>query len=221
VGSSCGDGIGHWCLAPGAYRLSSDNWPRTISFEVPEGWLPYVPTVESEALLVESGPPAPEGSGWGPMFLMVGEVSKDPCDPSAGRFPVAETASVDGLIAAMRSWPDFEVSDAQPVEVDGQTGKLVTVTSTRTEGDCPDQSIWATSGGTAIDGYPMVGTGGQARAGTYRILDVDGTLVVIRTSELGDPSPHELAQGVEPDPARHAADLVELQGIIESIKFGS
>jgi hypothetical protein len=221
VGSSCGDGIGHWCLSPGPYRLSSDRWPRTISFQVPEGWFPYGPGDDSDGVLVESGQTASSGSGWGLMFLIAGEVSKDPCDPSAGRFPTEEAATVDGLITAMRSWPDFEVSDAQPVEVDGQAGQLVTVTSTRTSDDCAVQSVLATPGGTEIDAYPMVGVAGQPRTGTFRILDVDGTLVVIRTTEFTDPSPHELAQHVQTDPTRHAADLVELQGILDSIQIGS
>ena len=218
---SCGDVAGQWCLSAGTYRLSSARWPQTISFEIPEGWFPYIPTAESEGVLVESGSDAPEGSGWGPMFVMVGDVSKDPCDPSAGRVPAAATTTVDGLITAMRSWPDFAVSDAEPIEIDGHTGMVVTVTSTRTETDCASQSIWATPGGTAIDGYPMVGVAGQARTGTFRIVDVDGTLVVIRTTDFGDPSPHEVNQGVPPNPTRHAADQVEMQGIIDSIEIGS
>jgi hypothetical protein len=221
VGSSCGDGIGHWCMPAGTYRLTSDSWPQTISFEVPEGWFPYGPGLESDGVLVESGPTAANGSGWGTLFLMVGDVSKDPCDAAAGRFPAAETATVDGLVAAMRSWPDFTVSDAQPIRVDGHDGQLVTVTSTRTATDCATQAMWATPGGTQIDAYPMVGVAGAARAGTFRILDIDGTLVVIRTTDFADPSPHELIQGVQPDPTRHAADQVEQQGIIDSIKIGS
>ena len=208
-------------MPPGTYRLTSDTWPRTISFEVPQGWFPYGPGDESDGVLVESGPTAANGSGWGAMFLMVGAVAKDPCDPEAGQFPTSATVTVDGLVTAMRSWPDFEVSDPRPITVDGQAGKLVTVTSTRTAGDCPVQSVWATPGGSQIDAYPMVGAADQARTGTYRILDVDGTVVVIRTTEFADPSPHELAQGVEPDPTRHAADEVELQGIIDSIRIGS
>ena len=121
----------------------------------------------------------------------------------------------------MRSWPGFEVSDAQRFDVDGQTGQLVTVTSTRTGDDCAVQSVWATPGGTEIDAYPMVGAAGQPRTGTFRIIDIAGTPVVIRTTDFGDPSPHEVAQGVKPDPTRHAADQVEMQGIIDSIQFGS
>ena len=221
VRSSCGDGLGHWCMPAGTYRLTSDSWPQTISFEVPEGWFPYGPGADSDGVLVESGPTAPNGSGWGTMFLMVGSVSKDPCDPSADRFPTAETATVDGLVAAMRSWPGFAVSDAQPIEVDGHAGQLVTVTSTRTGIDCALQAIWTTPGGTPIDAYPMVGVAGQPRTGSFRVLDVDGTLVVIRTTDFGDPSPYELDQGVQPDPTRHATDRVELQEIIDSIKIGS
>ena len=84
---------------------------------------------------------------------------------------------MDGLITAMRSWPGFEVSDAQPVDVDGHAGQIVEVTSTRTAcTDCASQAIWTTPGGTDIDAYPMVGDAGQPRTGTFRILDVDGTL---------------------------------------------
>ena len=220
-GRSCGEGLGEFCMQAGTYRLSSDTWPRVISFEVPEGWFPYVPNAEAESVLVESGPSASQGSGWGHTFLRVGEVAKDPCDASAGRVPTPETTSVNGLIAAMRSWPDFAVSDPQPIEVDGYTGRLVTVASTRTETDCAVQSIWTTPGGTQIDAYPMVGVAGQPRSGTFRILDIDGTLVVIRTTDFDDPSPHELDQGVKPDPTRHAADQVELQGILDSIRIGS
>ena len=44
---------------------------------------------------------------------------------------------------------------------------------------------------------------------------------MIRTTDFADPSPHELNQGVKPDPTRHAADQVEQQDIIDSIQVGS
>ena len=218
---SCFDGVGHWCLRAGRYRLSADAWPGTISFDVPSGWFRLDLGPGAEGLIVESGQDAIDGSGWGPSFMTVGAVSKDPCDPGAGQVSADETATVDGLISAMRSWPGFEVSASQPVEVDGHAGQLVTISSTRTGADCATQSIWTTDGGATIDAYPMVGVAGQPRTGTFRIVDVDGTLVVIRTTDFGDPSPHELAQGVEPDPTRHAADQVELQSILDSIRIGS
>ena len=220
--ASCGDGSANWCMPAGTYRLSSDSWPREISFEIPEGWFPYVPNAEVGGRARRERPrPHPEGSGWGPMFLRVGEVSKDPCDASAGRFPAA--ADDD------RGRPDHGHAVVARLRGLGSAadrgrrahGRLVTVTSTRTETDCAGQSIWTTPGGTQIDAYPMVGVAGQPRSGTFRILDVDGTLVVIRTTDFCDPSPHELDQGVKPDPTRHAADQVELQGIIDSIQIGS
>lgn len=217
----CGDGFTSVCMPAGTYRLSSDSWPATISFDVPVGWWHYMESFEREGLLVESGPTAPQGSGWGPMFFQVGEVSKDPCDASAGRYPAEQAATVDGLIALMRSWPDFAVSAPEPIEVDGRTGQLVEVTSTRTDSDCPKASMWQTPTGIAADAYPMAGVEGQRAPGTFRIIDVDGTPVVLRTLEFADPSPHELGQGVAPDPTRHAADLVELQQLIDSIRIGS
>ena len=219
--SSCGDGIGHWCLAAGSYKLSSSTWPQPISFDVPEGWFPYLAAGEIEGVLVESGQAAPEGSGWGPMFAQVSEVARDPCDAAAGTVQAEETATVDGFIAAMRAWPDFAVSDARPVEVDGHAGKLVTITSTRKEADCAAPTLWTTPVGSKMDAYPMVSAASESRTGTYRVIDVDDTLLVIRTTEFADPSPHELSQGVQPDPTRHAADLVEMQQILDSIRVGS
>jgi hypothetical protein len=217
----CGDGLGSVCIAPGTYRLTSDTWPARISFEVPMGWWHYIESFESEGILVESGPTAPDGSGWGPMFFLVGEVSKDPCDPSAGRYAAEQAATVDGLVALMRSWPGFEVSEAQPIEIDGRAGQRVEVTSTRTGAGCDSASMWQTRGGIVADAYPMAGVAGHQATGTFRIFDVDGTPVVLRTLEFADPSPHELGQGVAPDPTRHAADLVELHEMIDSIQIGS
>lgn len=42
----------------------------------------------------------------------------------------------------------------------------------------------------------------------------------MQTPATVDPSPHEAGQGVAADPARHAADLVEMDAILDSIRFG-
>jgi hypothetical protein len=217
----CGEGLGDICMPAGTYQLPPANWPATISFDVPEGWWPYIPTHEYLGVLVESGPTAPGGSGWGVMFLAVGEVSKDPCDPAAGRFPAANTATVDGLVAAMRTWPGFHVSAAQPIEIDGRAGQAVEVTSTHSTADCTQSVIWHTPMGTALDAYPMVSQAEGGEPAEFRIVQVDDQVVVVRSSPTGSASPHELSQGVAPDPDRHAADLPEQQSIIDSIRFES
>ena len=60
---------------------------------------------------------------------------------------------------------------------------------------------------------------GRPRAGTFRIVDVNGTLLVIRTTDFPDTSPNELAQGIPDDPTRHAADQVAMQQILDSIRI--
>jgi hypothetical protein len=79
--------------------------------------------------------------------------------------------------------------------------------------------VWTIPQGGTVNAYPMVGATGKARAGTFRIVDVNGTLLVIRTTDFPDTSPNELAQGVPDDPARHEADQVAMHQILDSIRI--
>jgi hypothetical protein len=215
---SCGPGLPVGCVAPDRYRLFSEFWPATITFELPTGWQPYVIAPDAEGVLVTNDG-ASLGSGWGVMFMLVGDVPRDPCDGSAGRFDRAETETVDGLVSAMQSWPGFEASAPTPIGIDGYNGAVVELTSTRTMADCPAGTVWTTANGVVVDAYPMVGMAGQPRPGQFRILDVEGTVVVIRTTDFADLSPFELEQGLEPDPARHVADQAALAAILDSIRI--
>ena len=149
---------------------------------------------------------------------MVGAVAKDPCDPTKGTYDRAETGTVDGLVAAMSRWPGFEATAPVPTVVGGYSGQLIELTSTRTQTDCPNGgSVWTIPQGGSVNAYPMVGALGKARAGTFRIVDVNGTLLVIRTTDFPDTSPNELSSGIPDDPTRHAADQVAMQQILDSI----
>jgi hypothetical protein len=206
------------CLAPGTYRLSGDVWPGEITMEVPAGWfewLPYTDNDAYDALLV-----GPDGSGWGLEFAVVDAVAKDPCDSSKGTYDPAETGTVDGLVSAMSRWPGFEATAPVSTEIGGYSGQLIELTSTRTSTDCPNGgSLWAIPQGLTVNAYPMVGAPGNGRAGTFRILDVNGTLLVIRTTDFPGTSPNELADGIPDDPTRHAADQVVMQQILDSIRI--
>ena len=208
------------CLVPGTYRLSGDVWPGEITLEVPVGWfewLPYTDHDAYDALLVDAG--TGNGSGWGLEFNVVGSVAKDPCDPAKGTYDRAATGTVDGLVAAMSRWPGFEATAPAPTVVGGYSGQFVELTSTRTETDCPNGSVWTIPQGGTVNGYPMVGVRGSApRPGTFRIADVNGTLVVIRTTDFPETSPNELSQGIPDDPTRHAADQVAMHQILDSIR---
>jgi hypothetical protein len=215
--AACGPGGGPLnCLAPGTYRLTGNVWPGEITLDVPAGWFEWLPLTDRDAydaLLV-----GPDGSGWGLEFMVINLVAKDPCDPSKGTFARVDTGTVDELIAAINTWPGFEATAPVPTLVSGYNGQLVELTSTRTGTDCPNSSVWTIPQGGGINAYPMVGTPGKARAGTFRIVDVNGTLLVIRTTEFPDTSPNELSQGIPDDPTRHTAELVVLQQILDSIK---
>jgi hypothetical protein len=218
---SCGDDPGMDCVAAGTYAVGSAAWPGTIMLDIPAGWFAWDPADDFQALLVDAGADVPDGSGWGVAFSVVDAVSKDPCDASAGTSAHDTTGSAAGFVDAMRAWPGFNVSAATQIKVDGNPGLLVEVTSSRTAADCEEQVAWTTPSGYAVDAYPMVGAPGHPRAGTFRVVEVADAVIVIRTTEFGDASPHELTAGVTPDPLRHAADLAELRTILESIRVGT
>jgi hypothetical protein len=207
------------CLVAGTYTLTGTTWPAEVSLGVPAGWFSWSPGDGYEGVLVDSGPDAPDGSGWGLVFSVIGSVSRDPCNDGSGRYAPEEVDTAVELAAAIAAWPGFESSEPAEVTVDGTSGLLVEVTSSRTEAECPTQAIWLTPGLQPVDAYPMVGAADARRAVTFRILEVGDGLLAIRTTEFGDPSPFEVSQGVAADPDRHAADLVELQAIVDSIRI--
>ena len=214
-----GGGLGN-CLAPGRYRLSGDVWPAEITMDVPAGWfewLPYTDRDAYDALLVDAGTDG--GSGWGVVFSVVDAVAKDPCDLTKGRYARAETSTADELVAAMSGWPGFAATAPVPTVVSGYSQQLVKLTSTRTVTDCRNGSVWTIPQGGSVDAYPMVGAPEKARTGTYRIVDVKGTLLVIMATDFPNTSPNELANGIPDDPTRHTADQVALQQILDSIRI--
>jgi len=207
------------CIAPGTYTLTGVNWPAEVSLDVPAGWFPWDAGIGFEGVLVDSGPDAPDGSGWGLVFSVIGSVSRDPCDVDSRTYDPEEVDTAAELAAAIAAWPGFESTEPAEVTVDGLGGLLVEVTSTRTDAECPSPTIWLTPGLQPVDAYPMVGAPDVRRAATFRILDVGDGLLAIRTTEFGEISPFEASQGVAQDPTRHAADQVELQAIVDSIRL--
>jgi len=208
------------CLAPGNYRLTGNVWPAEITLGVPAGWFEWLPYTDRDAYdAVLVGPSTGGGSGWGLVFSVVDTVAKDPCDPTKGKYNRAETGTVDGLVAAMSGWPGFAVTAPVPTVVSGYSQQLVKLTSTRTVTDCPNGSVWTIPQGGSVDAYPMVGAPGKARAGTYRIVDVNSTLLVIMATDFPQTSPNELANGIPDDATRHATDRVAMQQILDSIRI--
>ena len=213
----CGDPAG--CLAPGTYLLDPFDVPGDLSLEVPEGWWPYRDGGGATGLLVDGGPEAPSGSGWGIMVSPVADVRKDPCDASAGMFPPDEVDTPQELAEAFASWPAFEVVASEAINIGGVTGVKVVLETRESLGTCSAQ-LWQTGHSHYVDAYPL----GKADPGeysvTFHILDVDPELVVVRSTDSAQTSPWELSQGVEPDPDRHAEHVTQQRAIIDSIRFG-
>ncbi len=194
------------CIQPGTYHLSSSYWPGQITLDVPAGWFHWDPASDYEGVLVDSGPDAKQGSGWGLMFMTVGAVSKDPCAPVREKrktFDPASTSTVDGLVSAMRAWPGFKVTAPTPIVVAGYSGQLVEVTSSLTAADCPTNLIWTTTRLANVDAYPFATTDTTPHKAQFRILDVNGKLLVIRTTDFPETSPNESEAGRRdgPDPS--------------------
>jgi hypothetical protein len=215
----CPDGNPDGCLSPGTYRLGSDVLASAVSpVVVPGGWFEWDMGPGTEGLLVERRD-AKDGSGWGVLFSSVGLVSKDPCDAAKGTFPAGSTSSVDGLLAAMTSWPGFQVSKPRSITVGGASGKQVAVTSTKTNAKCPAPIIWQTPQGTGFNGYPEVGAKPKGYTAQFLLLDVAGKVLAIRTTDFPETTPTELGQGVAPDPGRHLADQQTLHAILDSLRL--
>jgi hypothetical protein len=206
-------------LVPGTYYLSaSQGYPTKITFDVPAGWFNWDPDPDFNGILVDKAD-ASQGSGWGLVITTVGLVSTDPCDPGKGprASPPHVAGSVDSLVAVMARWPGFSVTTPQAIVIDGFRGALIEVSSTRSPGDCPSAVLWTTAGGHTVDGYPMVAS--THPVAQFRILDIGGSLVVIRTTDFPETSPNELAGGLALDPRRHALDQAALRQIVASIRF--
>ena len=212
------------CIEPGTYRLSSlTRWPTTISFDVPEGWWEWFPgnvLEDFEGVFADSS--AAGGSGWGAMFMTVGEVSRNPCDPSAPMFEPTDVDLPAELAAAMATWPGFKATTPVPISIDGAEGLLVELTSTKTFKQCPDGEafVWKTE---ARDPHRYLPDGRCGRPPASRpIQDRGCRWAPDRRANDGLPWAIDVrgVQGLDPDAPLHAADQVELDAIVDSIRFG-
>ena len=144
----------------------------------------------------------------------------DPCDPAKGTLPSAQTSTVDGLVAAMTRVAEFRATVPAPVAVDGFNGQMIELRAAPSSKGCSNPALWTTPQGVAFDAYPLiVNSKATEYPAQFRILDVNGKLLVIRTTDSPGTSPNEAAQGVAPNPTRHAADQVELHQILNSIRI--
>jgi hypothetical protein len=208
------------CLTAGTYVLGNGLLGTTVTVVVPTGWFEWDPGTGTQGLLVHRSLDGSEASGWGVIFSSIGSVSRDPCNLAKGTVPADQTKTVDGLIGAMARWPGFHVGRSKPVVIGGVQGQQVQVTATPTQATCANATTWTTPQGTPVDGYPMVAERPDAYPAQFIVLDVNGELLVLRSTDFPQPSPLEVSQGRPADPGRHRTDQATLHEILDSIRFG-
>ena len=217
---SCGSPSTASCLIPGTYALSAAHgYPARITFDVPAGWWYLNRSSDSDAILVDD-PEFPRASGWGIMFSTVGSVSLDPCRPDQGSLDTGSTASVDALVATMQAWPGFQASNPEDIVIDGFPGALIELTTDLDLSNCRNPVLWTTPQGHIQNGNPLVNEAATGpRPAQLRLLDIDGSIVIIMTTDFPETSPFEIGAGASPDPTLHAPDQAELKAIVDSIRL--
>ena len=213
------DPPGEGNLLAGAYYLDLPIYPARIDFTVPEGWLSWYPgnsgeAADDHALLVDSfDSGAVNGSGWGIAFARIHNIRVDPCDTAAGTMDLAESESVDSIVAAFESWGASGLSvDVQDVTIGGYSGKRLELT--------PDAELTCTGWLFNTPGYTFaidVSPGEAYNQEQYTFLDVSGSVLVIWTTDYPERNQFEISGGASPDPQAHVEDQVDLHAILDSI----
>ena len=169
-------------VGPGTYHLTED-FPVATTVEVPAGWS-----------ACSMGPLEQGVCGDGGIaFMVIDNVVADPCEDVGLEPPVGP--SVDDLVSAISGLKGFTATPAIDITVDGHPGKEFTVTA-------PDSSLCGLYTWMGPDRTNGVGLG---EANRIRIVDVDGTRILI-------------AAAYNPDSTN--PDLPEIQRqVFESVRF--
>ena len=198
-------------LAGGTYLLE-EPYPAEITFDVPGKWT-AVP-VAADGLGV--GPEQPD-SGWGITFALVGEVLADPCLPDGATLDASVAESAEAMAAAIASWPGF-TSSAEQMTVGGYPATQIELTRTYDPATCANPVLFRTPLAGRIEPRP----GGVSHLFQLIVLDIDGTPLVIRTTDYPESTEHadSMVAGGYPYPASATHWMTaqtELRTILESI----
>jgi hypothetical protein len=206
-------------LPAGAYYLDIAAFPARIDFDVPKGWWYFWAGVtpdasDTHAILVNSlDTGAANGSAWGIAFAVVHEVSVDPCDAAAGEMDPSVTVSAAALADAFSSWTAFPATDVKDVTLSGFSGKRVVITQD-TNAQCAVPVLFKTPSGYPFG--PHFATS-EPMVNQFILLDVEGSVLAIWTTDYPGTSQFEENGGASPDPNAHVEDQVQLHSILDSI----
>ena len=205
-------------LPAGAYYLDLPAYPARIDFEVPAGWWHFWPGAtrqasDAHAILVnslETG--AANGSAWGVAFTVVGKVPVDPCDPAAGFMDPSATRSADALADAFSSSKAFPVTSVEDVTMGGYSGKRVEIT--RGETTTCEGPLFDTPSGYHFGPIFSIT---EPRVNQFTLLDVEGSVLVIWTTDFPGTTKFEVDGGASPNLEAHLGDQVQLRDMLDSI----
>jgi len=185
-------------LTAGTYFLRSFPVQLTVkvpTFEAPAVWFAGCAGggVVEQGVCSRSTPTAPV---FAVDFLIVDNVVADPCSAGGELLDPPVGPTVDDLVTAISSLEGFEATAPLDVTVDGFHGKAFTLTAPATPPAGCDLRTWATAQRT--NGM------GPGESIVLRILDVDGTRVVI-TAAYG--------------PETSEADISAVQQLLASVRI--
>lgn len=182
-------------LAPDTYVINygsiggADRFPTlALTFTVPAGWS------RGHVDGVVWG-----GSGTRLAFVVADNLFVDPCNPSRGLRDPAVGPSVEDLSTALATVPNWNVERTSTGTFHGFPGTRVELTSPADLSACTEAASWLLH----VLGDPGVaGAINGSERHDLRILDVDGTRVVIDAISTGESS---------------EAALTELRALVDSI----
>jgi hypothetical protein len=176
--------------------------------------LEHAKTPPSTPILVNSEDTgAANGSAWGVSFTLVDEVRVDPCDPSAGNMDSSVTESAEALADAFSSWDDFPAIGVEDVSLGGFSGKRVEMTREQSA-SCQEETLFVAPSGFH---FAMQRPSSEPIVNQFTFLDVQGSVLVIWTTDFPGTTLFEEAGGASPDPQAHIEDQGQLHDILESI----
>lgn len=203
-------------LRAGGYFLDHPAYPGRIELDVPPGWWYWTSGARQEsdvhAILVESSVARGGGSSWGLSFTIVDEVRTDPCDAAAGSMDASATDSVANLVEAFSSWDDHQVTSVEDVVIGGYPGRRMELVSNAPD-SCLSTLFTTPSGHEFVMRLPSF----EPYVNQFTILDVEGSVLVVWTSDFPSTTAYEEVNGAVPDADAHAEDQPLLRDMLDSI----
>lgn len=196
-------------LTPGAYQIDQP-YPWRIVFEMPAGWAAVPVSADALGVVVHS-----HDTGWGVVFALVGTVSVDPCRPEAGMLDASVSQSADALVNAFTSWPGFTTT-TQETTIAGYPATRIELTRAYDPASCPNALLFQ----TPFYGEIRPAWGSVSHLFQLTVIDVNGTPLVLRTTDYPETSEAMDALGLYPhNAAIWASAETQMQAILDSIQI--